>query len=153
KVLLHVTNKGTSGSEGDLAIVAPTGWLVEPAREQIKVAAATAADIEVRVIPPADRLSDAELTAIFACGGANLETKTKAHPLPVSWASRFSAPPALDGTDSGWEKVPLLGIPSTNLVEGKVADEADSSALFRVAHDGKMLFVDVQVKDDAIITN
>jgi hypothetical protein len=49
--------------------------------------------------------------------------------------------------------VPALPIFPTNLVQGKVADEADSSARFRLAHDGKTLFVDVQVVDDAIVTN
>src|SRR5206468_7270500 len=44
-------------------------------------------------------------------------------------------------------------IAPTNLFQGKVTDETDSSALFRLAHDGSTLFVDVQVKDDIVVTN
>ena len=40
-----------------------------------------------------------------------------------------------------------------NLVQGRVTNAADSSALFRLAHDGKTLLVDVLGKDDAIVTN
>ncbi len=61
--------------------------------------------------------------------------------------------PVLNGGERGWEKSVALTIASTNLVQGKVADAADSSALVRLAHDGKTLFVDVLVKDDAVVTN
>src|SRR5262249_20159727 len=36
---------------------------------------------------------------------------------------------------------------------GRIANEADSSAKFRVAHDGQRLFLDVKVKDDVVVTN
>jgi hypothetical protein len=38
-------------------------------------------------------------------------------------------------------------------VQGKVAEAADSSAKFRLAHNGATLFVDVQVWDDVVVTN
>jgi len=38
-------------------------------------------------------------------------------------------------------------------VQGKVADAADSSALFRLAHCQRTLFVDALVKDDIVVTN
>jgi LmbE family N-acetylglucosaminyl deacetylase len=152
-VRLHLANRDAAVLEGELAIVAPTGWLVEPARQHITIATTAISEIELRVTPPAEVRSDAELSATFTIAGATFETKAKVHPLPHGLVIRLKTPPTLDGTDYGWEKVPMLTISPTNLVQGKVTDEADSSAVFRVAHDGKTLFVDVQVKDDAVITN
>jgi len=152
-VRLHLTNHGAAALEGDLAIVAPTGWLVQPARQRIKIPTTAISEIELRVTPPAEVRSDAELSATFTSTEATIETKAMVHPLPHARAIRLKTPPTLDGTDFGWEKVPMLTIAPTNLVQGKVTDEADSSAVFRVAHDGKTLFVDVQVKDDVVITN
>ncbi len=102
---------------------------------------------------PAKLNAGMELSALFTAEELKLETIIKIHPLPSTRVARLKAAPALDGSDRGWEKVPVIGISPTNLVQGKVADEADSSAAFRLAHDGKTLFVDVQVKDDAVITN
>ena len=59
----------------------------------------------------------------------------------------------MDGTGAGWESVPVQAISPANLVQGKVAGEADSSARFRLAHDGTFLFVDVEVNDDVIVSN
>jgi LmbE family N-acetylglucosaminyl deacetylase len=152
-VRLYLANRDAAVLEGDLAIGAPAGWLVQPARQHITIRTAAISEIELRVTPPAEVRSEIELDATFTIAGTSFETKAKVHPLPHSSAIRLKTPPTLDGTDHGWEKVPMLTISPTNLVQGKVADEADSSAVFRVAHDGTTLFVDVQVKDDAVITN
>ena len=152
-VSLHMANRETAVLEGDLAIIAPAGWLVEPARQHIRIGAAATFEIELRITPPAEVRSDAELSAIFTNNGSTFETKAKLHPLPHGRAIRLKTPPGLDGTDHGWEEIPTLTISPADLVQGKVRDEADSSAVFRVAHDGKTLFVDVQVKDDVVITN
>ncbi len=152
-VQLRLINTGATSFDGEVAITLPPGWLGEPVRRRVSVAAGATALVDLRLTPPIDLRSDVELTATFIDSGVTAETKTKAHPVPQSQAVRLKTPPALDGTDGGWEKVPALPIFPTNLVQGKVADEADSSARFRLAHDGKTLFVDVQVVDDAIVTN
>jgi hypothetical protein len=61
--------------------------------------------------------------------------------------------PAMNGSSDGWANVPATAITPMDLVQGKVANEADSSALFRLVHDGATLFVDVEVKDDHIVSN
>jgi hypothetical protein len=59
----------------------------------------------------------------------------------------------MDGSDHGWERLPVLEIAPDDAFQGKVNGPADSSARFRLAHDGKQLFVDVQVSDDVIVSN
>ena len=82
-----------------------------------------------------------------------LNTSARGHPVPRSQVPRLKKPPALDGTGAGWEQLPVNRIPPENLVQGKVANEADSSASFRLGHDGKSLFVDVEVNDDRVVSN
>jgi hypothetical protein len=105
------------------------------------------------VTPPVDAHSDVEITAVLETGRGQFETKAKAHPLPRGTVRRLETAPHLDGTGAGWENVPRLKITPQDLVQGKVANEADSSADFAVAHDGSTLFVDVNVKDDVVVTN
>src|SRR5262249_41495058 len=61
--------------------------------------------------------------------------------------------PVIDGAGIGWDNLPALEILPDKIVQGKVADLADNSALFRLAHNGKTLFIDVQVRDNIIVTN
>ena len=154
EVNLQLSNAGTTEFDGELNIAVPANWRIEPARQRIKAAASGTRTIPLRITPPAGALVDAELTAVFAHSGAlGVETAAKAHPLPRARVARVRSTPALDGSERGWENIPVLAIPPTRLVQGKVADDADSSASFHLAHDGKSLFVDVMVKDDAVISN
>jgi len=152
-VRLHLVNHEAVQSQGEVAIVAPPGWALSPERDHLTLPAGSTSEVELRLTPPADARVDGELAAKFIKNGEAFETKAKVHPLPHGRAMRLKAPPSLDGTDRGWEEVPVLVVSPTNLVQGKVLDEADSSAVFRVAHDGTTLFVDVRVKDDTVVSN
>ncbi len=152
-VQLQLANSGGVPVEGELNIEAPAGWVVEPTRQSTHVPAATVARLELRVTPPAGLRTDAELTGTFVANGRSFTATTRGHPLPRARVVRVAVPPDLDGTDRGWQSAVALPIAPTNLVQGKVADEADSSAVFRLAHDGHTLFLDVAVKDDILVTN
>ena len=152
-VRLRVVNAQSRLSTGTLNLVVPTGWKVQPATRAITVAGNSAETVELQVTPPAGVRGDGELTASFQSADSTVESRTKLHPLPRAVVPRLKMQPILNGGERGWEKSVALTIASTNLVQGKVADTADSSALVRLAHDGKTLFVDVLVKDDAVITN
>jgi LmbE family N-acetylglucosaminyl deacetylase len=152
-VRLQLGNAGSAAFEGELTFTAPDGWRLEPARQRVKASGHATRNFDLRITPPAGSLVDAELGGVFSTDGLRTEAIAKGHPVPRTRVIRLRSHPALDGTDAGWERVSALTIAPTNLVQGKVADAADSSASFRLAHDGKTLFVDVQVKDDAVITN
>ena len=152
-VTVRVANSGPDSLEGNLSISAPPGWNVSPQHSHVAAAAHGRAEIAIHVIPPAEARGDVELTASLNTGRSQFETKAKTHLLPRSTVRRVVTAPHLDGTDAGWQEVPRLKITPQDLVQGKVANEADSSADFAVAHDGSTLFVDVDVKDDVVVTN
>jgi LmbE family N-acetylglucosaminyl deacetylase len=152
RIPLQLVNHEARGIEGMLSIRAPDGWRVrEPQRAWTLRRSPWSPTVEV--VAPAEFGSDRELTAQFTAGNLKTESKLKIHALPLASVSRVKTAPVLDGSDAGWEKVPLIAISPTNLVQGKVADEADSSATFRLAHDDKTLFVDVEVRDEVVVTN
>src|SRR5262249_33498801 len=99
--------------------------------------------------PPVSATNDTELVARVS----EIQATAVAHLLPHATVLRLNEPPALDGTEGGWQGVSTLEITPKDLVEGRIANEADSSAKFRVAHDGQRLFLDVKVKDDVVVTN
>ncbi len=153
-IRLQLRNAGSSAAEGELALDHPSGWRIEPAHQHIVAAGHSTNDIDLHVIPPVGSLADIDLAAVFAFApGSKAEDVAKAHPLPRARVARLKSAPTLDGTTRGWEEVPTMPIAPTNIVQGKVLDDADSSALFRLAHDGSTLFVDIEVRDDVVITN
>jgi hypothetical protein len=127
--------------------------MVEPAARRIRAGAGSSASLDLQITPPDGQAADADLGAVFVAGGETLEAAAKLHPLPRARVPRLTTAPALDGTDRGWENLPELIIAPTQLVQGRVADPADSSALVRLAHDGGTLFVDVRVRDDTVVAN
>jgi LmbE family N-acetylglucosaminyl deacetylase len=150
---LHFTNAAASPKSGRLTLEAPPGWKVEPEAQSVRIAAGSRGRAVFQVRPPEGAGLDADFTARFQVGGQELSVPARAHPLPHTRVRRLSEPPALDGTDRGWERVPSLAISPTNLVQGKVADARDSSAVFRLAHCRRTLYLDVEVKDDVVVTN
>ena len=150
-VTLSIINHGPGAIQGELRFETPSGWAVESAQKSIKVPAGMTVPVHLRIKPPSG--VDADLRALFTVNGNRVEAIARLHPLPRTGVIRLKRAPALDGSDHGWENVPILRIAPTNLFQGKVADDADSSATFRLAHHGAMLYVDVQVRDDVVVTN
>lgn len=148
--VIHLDLAGRDGEEGDLEVIGPEGWRVEPVRQRVRVNGGRASVI---VTPPVNASQDGELKAVFtSSAGSKIEAIAKVHPLPRARAVKV-APLKGDGEWRELDRVPAIEILPTQLVQGKVTNAADSSAAFRIAHDGKTLFVEVNVKDDVIVTN
>jgi LmbE family N-acetylglucosaminyl deacetylase len=150
---LGLRNNDPAAVAGSLRLTAPDGWTIEPAQSEIQIPPGTAVTNIINVTVPAGLLSDGILTATLTVSDQELTAIAVGHPVPRSKVERIRTAPTLDGTSAGWERIPPLQITGSNLVQGKVAGEADSSARFRLAHDGKTLFVDVDVTDDVVVTN
>lgn len=139
--------------EGTLKVQAPDGWNVEPATQTIRLTANQTTTASVRITPARNATTDGELTATFEAAGDQVTATAVGHPVPRLLVTKVSTAPDLAGSDTGWAGADWIAIDPMRLVQGRVADEADSSATFRLAHDGRTLFVDVRVKDDHIVSN
>ncbi|HEX5242689.1 MAG TPA: sugar-binding protein, partial [Tepidisphaeraceae bacterium] len=153
EVHLIVHNRDASPLQGTIAFEAPQGWKLDPQSLQYTVPSNSDEPLTVNVTPPPMALVDSSLTASTQSGGKIFTASAKAHPVPFMEVPALSAAPSLDGTETGWSGLPIHEIPPTNLVQGHVKDAADSSAHFRVAHDDKFLYFDVDVNDDVVVSN
>lgn len=59
----------------------------------------------------------------------------------------------MDGSEAGWDTAARLDIGTNRTWQGKADSAADISARVRVAHDGRTLFVDIDVADDVVVSN
>lgn len=153
EVKLRFENNSASAREGILHVTAPDGWTIEPSRQTVSVSPNASTLIELRATLPAGTTTNGEITATFSNQTFQLQRTARLHPLPRASVPRVHSSPSLDGSGRGWENIRALVIAPTNLVQGKVADANDSSASFRLAHDGSTLFVEVMVADNIVVTN
>ncbi len=152
-VRLQIHNQTDSTAEGEIVLSLPDGWRVAPSRTRYQAQPGATEIVHCRVTPPAGIPADAELTARTSIGGSTTTDSLRLHPVPSLAVRRVSAAPSLDGADTGWKIISATFISPTNLVSGAVRNAADSSAWFRLCHDGQTLFVDVEVTDDLVVTN
>lgn len=152
KIHLQLVNRGTTAVEGSLKLAPPPGWTAH-SNQPLHAGAGQTAEVVIQVTPPADLLGDAELSATMDSNEAPVSAVVRLHPVPHATVTRIHTALALDGSDRGWERIPQLKIAPTNIWEGRVADAQDNSAIFRLAHDGRTLFLDVDVTDDVVVSN
>ena len=155
EVQITVENNGPEAIEAELKLELPAGWTAAPPKQNLNVAKGARAIRRFMLTPPTDARGDLDLVALVS-GGDNAElgrASATAHLLPSAQVARVNQPPSLDSTDTGWSNSLELAITPKDLVEGQVKNENDSSATVRIVHDGQVLFLDVQVKDDVVVTN
>ncbi|MBI3416046.1 MAG: PIG-L family deacetylase [Verrucomicrobia bacterium] len=153
EIKLEITNTGSDTITGEVQFTVPAGWLLVPASRTCRVVPSKSETITLRVTPPIRATGDATLAATVTFNGERFNTEARAHPIPQSTVPRLKKALALETRAQVWSKLPAIHIASTNLAQGKTSSEADSSADFRLAHNGMTLFVDVEVKDDVVVSN
>ena len=148
---LVVGNNSGRLLDDELKLAVPQGWSLEQPSQKVRIESGQTATRHFLITPPISARGDTELKASITKVACLAEAT--GHVVPSATVVRVDQPPSLDGSEQGWENVPAMGITPKDLVEGKVANEADSSALFRVAHDSQKLYLDIKVKDDVVVTN
>ena len=134
-----------------MALSAPEGWEWEKAALPYSLAPGGVTKMKAVLRAPSDKKADGELRAVVK--GTNIQAVGHAHLVPHAKVTYIKSAPELDGSAHNWASLPAIAISPTDLIQGKVADASDSSAVFRVAHDGAVLFVDLEVKDDHVVSN
>ena len=154
EVKLEFHNRAGEAISGGLQLMAPDDWLVDAPKRRLSLAAGSVLTTTVRLTPPAGRIGDGILKVQFTgVGGGTMEADAVGHVVPLARVQRTSHPPAFDGSNEGWGTAASLVIAASDLVQGTVAGEPDSSARCRLMHDGTTLFVDIEVKDDVVVSN
>jgi len=152
-VKLTVHNTSATPLASDVKLSLPEGWKIDSDSILVRVKPGQTNLLTAFITPPAGSLVDGDLTASIQSGNVVVTTSARGHPVPHEKVPRLKTPPSLDGTGKGWERLPVHRILPTQLAQGKVANEADSSAKFRLGHDGQSLFVDIEVSDDHVVSN
>jgi LmbE family N-acetylglucosaminyl deacetylase len=153
EIELELANATSAELEGELEFEAPSGWRIESHQKKIKINRGQNLRFPARLFVPETARDDEEIRVQLKSAGELLKATTKIHPLPHARVAKIKTVPDFAVLSDGWKNVSPLEISPEQIVQGKVADAADSSALFRLAHNGKTLFIDVQVRDNVIVTN
>lgn len=151
-VLLQLHNSRGAPQAGEVEIAVPVGWQVQPSKAVFRLPSRGDQTLAARVIPPAGAASDVELVATIKAGPEVIQATARLHPVPLLKVPRVATLP-LEPNNAAWSHLPSTSISHTNLAQGKTSGTEDSSASFRLAHDGKMLYVETDVLDDHIVSN
>lgn len=153
-VNLWVQNPESRGLNAEIHLSAPTGWELatnlhmrfSPSRTNLNTFWVTA---------PAGKLADENLDLLARVEGRELRTSVRLHPVPHLIIPHTQAPLPFDAVDANaaWSALPAQTIAFTHVWEGKVRDAADSSAVFRVAHDATNFYFEIRVRDDSVVSN
>ncbi len=152
-VQVEVINHGLAIESGEFRLAAPEGWRWQRAAQSYSLSAGQKEVFLIPLMVPPEGTTDGDLTATANVANGIMKAVARAHPVPRGRVTRLRSAPSLDGSGRGWEEAWGASIAPSAIVQGKVADAADSSARFRLGHDGLTLFVDVEVNDDRIVSN
>ncbi|MSU64332.1 MAG: hypothetical protein EXS31_18415 [Pedosphaera sp.] len=152
-VRLEVSNPGNAPLSGRLELRAPAEWLVDVSNNAMRLEAGGRQIVTVRITPPLGAKQDVEMTAVMKRAEGEITAVTRLHPVPRLVVPRVRTSPLIEFTSDGWKKVARHSISHTSLAQGSARDETDSSASFSLIHDGKTLYLDVEVKDDVLVSN
>ncbi len=150
---LTLENHSTETIDGSIALSVPEGWSVQPRSIPAHCENGSTAPQSFTVTPPTGASTDVTLTASARFQGGTVDSSILLHPLPTASVPRITPPSALNTLNGDWTGTAPLLVTGTNLVQGKVADAADSQAAVRLAHDGARLYVEVDVTDQTVVSN
>jgi len=151
---VSVPEPEASGDSLKVTFEVPEGWRVEPREVDIPARRKPDARWKVRVMPPASAEADVEIRAVATVRGQEIRGTARLHPVPTLRIPRVRQPlPISDQEDARWTSLPDHRIAESRTWQGTVTHAADLSGTFRVAHDGRSLFVEVRVNDDRVVSN
>ena len=152
RLMLRLTNPTAEPLSGQVQIALPPHF-GGAARASFSVAARGECQIPVDVQPPSNLEADVEIKSVLDLGSQKIEAVALLHPVPQARIPHVSQSPWQGGATASPGTSGTLLIPHTRTAQGKPDSAADCSATVQVAHDGKSLFVEVNVTDDVVVSN
>ncbi len=132
-------NRAPSLVHDKVQLEIPSGW-----------SARLMSNDRVAVTAPTDAREDVTLVASVA----NHRTSVRLHPVPSLKVPRVSRLPWNSlPEDPAWKTLPATPIGPDQSWQGRSDGASDCSGQFRLAHDGKTLWVEIQVQDDRVVSN
>ena len=141
-----------AGRDTSLSLVRDPGQARQKVRLEVPPgwSARQAPGDRVVVTAPAGSREDVTLTAT----AGDHQATVRLHPVPSLKVPRVAALPwNTREADPAWTALPTTAIGPKLSWQGHPDSAADCSARFRVAHDGRDLWVEVQVRDDSVVSN
>ncbi len=141
---------------GSVTLHASAGWTVTP--DRVDFGGPDRRSTYFRILQVHAPTGAAEGILEAKVAGAEVTSaplRVRLHPVPHLNIPRTTSPPSLDASpdDPAWAALRPVLIPHTNIWEGAVSNALDSSAVFRLAHDGTRLWFEIRVADDVVVTN
>jgi LmbE family N-acetylglucosaminyl deacetylase len=150
---LTLENNSAEALDATIEFSVPEGWTVEPRAITAHCEKEGTALQSITVTPSAGATTDVTLTASTRFQGNVVDSSILLHPLPIASVPRITPPSALTALNGDWTGTAPLLVTGANLVQGEVADAADSLAAVRLGHDGTRLYVEVDVTDQTVVSN
>ncbi len=152
-VFLYTANPTAEGVNATVRFTAPPGWKLNFEEVNMRFSAQRTNRMRVIVTPPEGRPADGEITAVTTVQGRELRTTARLHPVPLVQVPVASGLNLAAGDFGNWAALPAHAIAPALTWQGTVANAADCSGEFRVAHDRTNVFVEVRVRDDRVVSN
>ena len=139
---------------GRLQLTVPEGWTVTPPEVEVGTPGRPPTYFRILQVRAPAVGGDGELKAAGKVGGSNVTARIRLHAVPrLSLKKQTGLELNASATDPAWASIPPTPIPHANTWQGTVTNAADVSAVFRVAHDGTFLWLEVRVRDDVVVSN
>jgi len=139
---------------GRLRLSVPEGWTVTPPEVEVGAPGRPPTYFRILQVQAPAGGGDGELKAAGKVGESNVSSRVRLHVVPrLSVSKQSGLVLGAPASDPAWSSLPPIPIPPANTWQGTVTNAADVSAVFRVAHDGDFLWVEVRVRDDVVVSN
>lgn len=152
-LFLYTVNPTTNGVNTTVRFTVPEGWKLNFDEVNMRFSPARTNLMRVVVTPPAGRPADGEITSVAMVNGQELRSSARLHVVPLLKALRVAELPLTGEESPDWQRLPGQAIAPALTWQGTVTNAADCSGEFRVGHDGTNVFVEVQVRDDRVVSN
>jgi hypothetical protein len=95
------------------------------------------------------------IRATAELNGQKLEVQARLKPIPKTLAQHLTAAPPMTANEDEplWRGLNTNVIDPTRVWQGKVQNTDDCSAVFRMGHFDRTLFIEVRVSDDRVVSN
>jgi LmbE family N-acetylglucosaminyl deacetylase len=152
-IALTVSNHAPFDLDEPLSIALPPEWQAKGIPERVMLKPRSGKTIGFSVQPAAGAQFDREIQARVGNTSKPINARALLHPVPLTVAHHLKKPGALVELSDRFASLPFVQITTNLIVQGSVTSTNDSSGAFRIGYDSDFLYVQIDVRDDHIISN